>query len=144
MKFFKSFLIVAAVAFSAASAMADTVEMTLLDHVMPTTQFSSGKTKIALIDSVVLFGSHEGRSIFDLQAGFNGDTKPGPGEVSGANFIAGGFLKVSTLIAGYAHYPDHWKFLNSIEHGPYIQYDFRRDEWYGGYQVGLAFQLQPK
>ncbi len=122
----------------------DLVTSTLLDHVMPVTQFKSGETKVALVDSVIQIGSIGGKSILDLQAGFSGATKPESDEVKSVNFIAGAFLKVSSLIGDKVKFPEHWKFLRAIEHGGFINYDFRKKEWLGGYQAGLAFTLNPK
>ena len=116
---------------------------TLIDHIGPVTQFQSGKTKIALMDSVVQIGSIKGKSILDLQAGINGNTKPEEGQVTSANFIAGGFLKLNSLTAGNVNFPEHWKFLSSLEHGPFLIYDFRLKGFYGGYQCGLSFSLNP-
>lgn len=123
---------------------ADLVQMTLLDHVSPVTQFKNGETKIALVDSIVRIGSYKGKSILDLQAGFNGETKPDAGEVSGVSLLGGGFLKVSSLVGSVVKYPEHWQFLKALEHGPSLFYDFREKTWQASYQVGLAFSLQPK
>lgn len=117
---------------------------TLIDHVGPVTQFQSGETKLALMDSVVQIGKIKGESILDLQLGINGETKPDAGEVTSANFLAGGFLKVNSLIGENVTYPPHWKFLSSLEHGPFLHYDFRKKGFYGGYQAGLFFSLDPK
>lgn len=122
----------------------DLITASLIDHVSVVTQFQSGKVKLALTDSIIQIGSYKGKSIFDLQAGFSGDTKPESDEAAAANFIAGGFLKMNTLLADSVHFPDQWKFLNSIEHGPALFYDAREKVWRGSYQVGLAFGLNPK
>ena len=114
---------------------------TLLDHVTTVTQFASGKTNLALLDSVVLIGSYKGQSILDLQAGFNGTAAP---ESAGMNLVAGGFFKVSSLLKDKMHLSPQWKFLNSLEHGVAYQYDFRNKRDYVVYQVGLAFTLNPK
>lgn len=121
----------------------DIITSTLLDHVMTVTQFKNAETKLALVDSIVQVGSLKGKSIFDLQAGFNSETKPDANDPSGINWIAGGFLKFSTLMSGNVKYPEHWKFLNSLEHGPTLMYDFREKEWFGSYQLGLSFKLSP-
>lgn len=117
---------------------------TLVDHVTTVTQFRSGETHLALMDSVVQIGKVNGGSILDLQAGFSGDVKPDASEPRGMNFLGGGFLKVSSLLKGKINFPSHWTFLNSIEHGAVVIYDFRDKVWRGGYQVGLAFSLNPK
>lgn len=127
------------------AAEGDLVTATLLDHVMPVTQFQNGTTKIALVDSIIQIGNSNDGSILDLQAGFSGDTRPEPGDPRGVNWIAGGFFKISTLLRGKLHLPEHWKFLNSLEYGPALFYDGRTKEWTGSYiQVGLAFTLNPK
>lgn len=128
---------------SASVGAQDQITATLLDHVMTVTQFHGTDTRIALVDSVIQLGSVKGKSIFDLQAGFSGDTNPEAGDPTGINYIAGGFLKVSSLLNTDSIYPEHWKFLRSIEHGPVAMYDFRTKEIEAYYQVGLAFQLQP-
>lgn len=122
----------------------DLITSTLLDHIMPVTQIKSGETKVALVDSVVQIGKIKGKSIFDIQAGISGDTKPETGEAQAVDFIAGGFLKVSSLIGDKVSFPEHWKFLQALEHGGFANYNFRDEEWLGGYQVGLAFTLNPK
>jgi len=121
----------------------DLITTTLLDHVVPCVQFRSGETKIALVDSVVQIGSYEGRSLLDLQAGFNGEVAPEPGDPNGASLIAGAQFKVSSLINAKLHLPDQWEFLRSLEHGPFVNYDFREKDWFGGYQIGLAFNPTP-
>lgn len=121
----------------------DIFTATLLDHVGPVTQFQNGKTKLALVDSVIQIGNSFDRSIFDIQVGFNGNTKPQSDEVTSADLIAGGFLKVSSLLWTKIAYPQEWEFLRAVEHGPFMFYDFRAKEWHGGYQVGLAFDLNP-
>lgn len=137
-------MLIASLLFVVAPAEAGMIEATLLDHVMTVTQFTSGETKLALVDSVVQIGSKEGRSILDLQAGFSGNVKPEPDQVQAANLVGGAFLKVSTLISGQVNFPSHWEFLNSLEHGAYAMYDFRDKDTDFGYQVGLAFDLAPK
>lgn len=122
----------------------DIITSTLLDHVTVVTQLQNGKTKYALMDSVVQIGQVNGKSILDLQAGINGDTKPAADEVNGANFLAGVWLKVNPFLATKINLPEHWQFLKSLEHGPTLSYDFRDMIWTGSYQVGLAFGLNPK
>lgn len=120
------------------------IESTLLNHVMTVTQFQNGKTKLALMDSVIQIGKYKNRSIFDLQAGFNGNTRPQSGEPNSANLVLGGFLKVSPFLAELVIFPEHWKFLSSLEHGFALNYDTREQVWRGSYQVGLAFTLNPQ
>jgi hypothetical protein len=140
----KMFVIVGVLLIANSLKAADLITTTLLDHVMPVTQVVSKDTKMALVDSVIQIGSKNKRSIVDLQAGFSGEVKPEPGDVSGVNLIAGGFFKVNTLLSDVINYPDHWKFLNSLEWGPVYFYDFREKRDYAGIQFGLAFSLQPK
>lgn len=122
----------------------DLIQSTLLDHVSTVTQFKSGETKIALMDSVVLIGSYKGHSLLDLQLGLSSETNAEPGEPSGGSFIYGGLFKVSSLTKGIVEFPEHWKFLNAIEHGVSWVYDSRAKDDYVSYQVGLAFGLNPK
>lgn len=120
------------------------IETTLLDHVSTVTQFKNGETKLALMDSIVLIGHKKGKSVFDIQAGFSGETKPEPNGIRGANIVVGGFLKINTLIQDNVSFPVQWEFLNSLEHGISYVYDFREKKDYVSYQVGLAFDLDPK
>lgn len=122
----------------------DLITSTLLDHVTTVTQFRSGETNLALLDSVVRIGNVKGRSIFDIQAGFSGETKPEPGEATAANFVVSGLFKVSSLIKDKIDFPEQWEFLRSIEHGLAVTYDFREKDEFVSYQVGLAFSLKPK
>lgn len=140
-KFILFILCMTAVVFLKAENM---IVSTLIDHVGPVTQFQSGETKLALMDSVVQIGKIKGKSILDLQLGFNGETKPEAGEVTSANFLTGGFLKISSLVGENVNYPAHWTFLSSLEHGPFLHYDLREKVWRGGYQAGLFFSLDPK
>lgn len=119
------------------------IEATLIDHVMPVTQFRSNKTKLALLDSVILIGKIDNKSILDLQLGFNGDVKPEHDKANSADFVAGAFLKVSSIINSHIVFPQHWEFLRALEHGAFIQYDWRDKNVYGGYQAGLSFKLNP-
>lgn len=116
---------------------------TLTEHVTTVTQFKSGETKLALMDSVLLIGKINGSSVLDIQAGFSGNTRPEAGKTTAADVTAGVFFKVSSLIRGRVQFPPEWTFLNSIEHGPFFNYDFREHRSLGGYQVGLAFTLNP-
>lgn len=140
----KEIVVAAGLVLCAAVAHADMVAATLIDHVAPVTQFKSGETKLAVVDSVIQVGSVNGKSLFDLQAGFSGETAPQSGEVTGANFIVGGFFKVSSLLNGHVKFPAHWDFLKAVEHGVAYTYDLREKRDYVSYQVGLAFSLQPK
>lgn len=120
------------------------VRGTLLDHVTYAVQAVDGETKGVFVDSIVLIGSHNGRSIFDIQAGFAGDARPDSSEEKGIKWITGGFLKVSSLIRDTVHLADQWKFLNSLEYGVKYEYDWTEKRDYVGAQIGLAFTLQPK
>lgn len=141
----RKLLTVAILIYSVSFANAENIiESTLLDHVVTVTQFRSGKTNLALLDSIVRIGSINESSILDIQAGFSGATKPEPGQSAAANLVAGAFLKVNPFLDSYVSFPEHWKFLSSLEHGAYINYDAREKAWYGGYQAGLAFGLNPK
>lgn len=141
---FKHILIATLISLFPHISHADMVVATLIDHVSPVTQIKNGETKLALVDSVIQIGSYNGKSIFDLQAGFSGETAPQSGEVAGANLVVGGFFKVSSLMNGHVHFPEHWAFLKAVEHGVAYTYDFREKRDYVSYQIGLAFALQPK
>ncbi len=129
--------------FCITNAKADMVTSTLLDHVGPVTQFKNGETSIAVVDSIVMIGSYKGKSILDLQAGFNSDIKPEPGQTAGADLIAGGFFKLSSLVGDKLHVPAHWEFLRSLEYGVSYFYNFREKRDFLALQVGLAFDLNP-
>lgn len=122
----------------------DIFTATLIDHVMTVTQIKNGETDLALVDSIIQIGKINGGSILDLQAGFGTTVTPDAGDPTGANLLVGGFFKVSSFMKGYVKYPDQWKFLNSIEHGPVYFWDFREKRDFVGYQIGLAFGLNPK
>jgi len=138
------FTIITVLALSHGAKADDIFTATLLDHVMTVTQIKSGETTLALVDSVVQIGSYNKLSILDLQAGFSNNVKPESNEAAGANWMVGGFFKISTLLKDKIHFPDQWKFLNSLEHGPVYFYDLRTKKDFVGYQIGLAFGLNPK
>lgn len=140
----KLLIAVAVVVASFSSAKAGLVEKSLLDNVMTVTQFKNGETNLALMDSVIQFGKMNDKSIFDLQAGFSGNTKPSESEVHAADIIAGGFFKISSLLDNKTNFPPNWEFLRSLEHGIVWQYDFRERRDFIAYQVGLSFDLNPK
>ena len=140
----KKMLFVLVMLLTTIPAKADIITSTLLDHVTTVTQFQNGKTKYALMDSVIQIGKINRKSFLDLQAGINGDTKPNPNEVNGASFLAGAWLKVNPFLENVATFPGEWQFLRSLEHGPALSYDFRDRIWVGSYQIGLAFGLSPK
>lgn len=122
----------------------DLIQKTLLEHVSTVTQFKSGETKLALVDSVILIGNYKGRSIFDLQAGYSAETNPDSGEANAGNFIIGGLFKVSSLLKDKIKFPAQWVFLNSIEYGLKYDYDTREKRDYVSLQVGLDFSLNPR
>ena len=115
------------------------VVTTLIEHVSPTTQIISGATKIGLMDSVVLIGKVNGASILDLQAGYLQDTVSG----TDGSFVLGGFCKISSFLKDKIQFKDEWLFLKAIEHGPFYSYNFKEHHGFGGYQIGLAFSLNP-
>lgn len=140
----KMIMLVAVLLMGASAKAEDVIKTTLLDHVTTVTMFKSGESNLALMDSVVLLGSVDGKSIFDLQAGFSGETQPASDEPTGASLLVGGFFKVSSLLNTKAKFPAHWEFLRSLEHGVSYVYDFREKRDFVAYQVGLAFSLNPK
>lgn len=140
----KALMLLAVLMLSVSVKAEDLIKTTLLDHVTTVTMFKSGESNLALMDSVILLGSVDGKSLFDIQAGFSGETRPEEGEPTGASLLAGGFFKVSSLINAKAKFPAHWEFLRSLEHGVSYVYDFRQKRDFVAYQVGLAFGLNPK
>lgn len=142
-KFILMLLSLALVSGVKALELTDQVTLTLLDHVTLSSQIGDGEKKAALLDSVVLIGSHNGRSVFDIQAGFSGDARPEVGQ-AGLNWIASGFLKVSSLVRDRVKFADHWKFLNALEYGVSYSYDFTQKRDYAAIQLGLAFGVEPK
>ena len=129
----------------AMSALGDQIKTTLLDHVQTVTQISdNGETKIALLDSIVQALQYKGEYLLNGQFGFPQNVDPDAGQTGGADFIAGLFVRLNPLVNRLVHYPDHWVFLQAIEHGPAWNYDFRTDENYFSYNIGLAFSLKPK
>jgi hypothetical protein len=122
-----------------------TVNSSLIDHVGLVSQLDArGTTRAALLDSVVEIGNFQGSDFLDVQAGFTGDTQPDPNQPKGINYTAGLLLRVDPFIKAYVTFPDHWDFLKSIQHGPFFNYDFRDHQSYVGYQLGMAFKLEPK
>lgn len=120
----------------------DQIKLTLIDHVSVANQVKEGDSRVVMVDSIVLIGKHEGRSIFDLQGGIAGDARPEAGQ-SGINWIAGGFLKVSTFTKDKLKLADHWAFLNSLEYGLKYDYDFTQKKDYLALQFALSFGLAP-
>lgn len=121
----------------------DQIKLTLLDHVTMSTQFGDGEKKTALLDSVVLIGSHNGRSVFDIQGGLAGNIRPDPDE-TGINWLVNGYFKVSTLLRDKIHFADHWRFLNALEYGVSYSYNLTDKRDYVSVQAGLAFGLAPQ
>lgn len=140
----KTMALLAILLISATVKAEDLIKASLLDNVATVTMFKNGETNLAMMDSVLMFGDFGGKSIFDLEAGFSGETRPEPGEPTSASLLVGGFFKVSTFLNTKAHFPEHWEFLRSLEHGVVYVYDFREKRDYVAYQVGLAFDLNPK
>ena len=121
------------------------ISATLLDHVQITTQIDArGTTRITLLDAFIRAWDYKGDLVLNGQFGITGDVQPDPGQTAGANFIAGGFVRLDPFLNQHVVFPNHWKFLGAVEHGPGWHYDFRTHESYVNYQIGLAFQLKPK
>lgn len=130
-------------AMASAIQIGDQVKATLLDHVTPVNQFAEEGNRVALMDSVILIGSTNGRSILDIQGGIVSDTRPESANEAGINWAAGALLKVSSLLRDDIKFADQYRFLNAIEYGLFINRDFTQEEWRWGAQIGLSFQLQP-
>lgn len=120
----------------------DQIKLSLLDHVVAANQIADGGNRVVLVDTIVLIGKHNGRSILDLQGGIAGDSRPEADEV-GINWLGGAFFKISSLIRDQVHFADQYKFLNALEYGLFVNRDFTQKEWVSGIQVGLAFSLNP-
>lgn len=121
----------------------DQFKLALLDKVSTVSQFRSGETTLALMDSVIMIGQKNGRSILDLQAGFGSDTKPEPDQVAGANFLYGGVLHISSLVKDKIPFAPDWKFLNALEYGVAYTHDSRENSDFWSLQAGLSFTLNP-
>lgn len=116
------------------------ITTTLLSRVSAVSQFRNGETRAAAVDSVVLIGKYQGRSILHLQAGWTKDTTTG----ENASFIYGAQFRLDPFVNEKLNLPEAWQFLRSLEHGPAIHYNRDLKGWYGSYQVGLAFGLNPQ
>jgi hypothetical protein len=123
----------------------DLIKTTLTEHVATVTQFKSRETRLALVDSVILIGRTNGKSILDVQAGFSGTTVDGAvsGEPNSADLILGGQFKISSILSNSIKFSPEFVFLNSLEYGPSYFYDTRTHSGYLSFQVGLAFNLNP-
>jgi hypothetical protein len=134
-------LLVSSIGFT--EGLEDQFKLALLDHVDTVVQFRDNDTNIALMDSILMMGHRDGRSILDLQAGFGGETKPEPGEVNQANFLYGAMFNISSLIKDKIPFASDWKFLNSLEYGVAYTHDSRENNDYWSLQAGLTFTLNP-
>jgi hypothetical protein len=123
-----------------AEPLGDIIKTTLLGRVSAVSQFRNGGTKAAAVDSIILIGSYKGRSLIHIQGGFNKDTTTG----ENATFIYGVQVRFDPFINEKLNLPASWEFLRSLEHGPAIHYDTDKKGWYGSYQVGLGFGLNPQ
>lgn len=122
-----------------AEPLGDMITTTLLSRVSAVSQFRSGETRAAAVDSIILIGKYEGKSILHLQAGFSKD----PTTDENASFIYGAQLRLDPFVNAKLNLPDAWQFLKSLEHGPALHWDQKEKIWIGSYQVGLAFGLNP-
>ena len=141
----RKFILFAVLMCTALASRAGLIESTLLDHVTLNTMFQDEETKLSLMDAVVRIGNYKGKSIVDLQLGFDSDVAPEPGEPSGASFLAGGYFKLSSLVNAKLNLPEHWEFLRAVEYGTSYNHNFRDKEWeWTILQLGLAFDPAPK
>ena len=126
------------------SSFADFVKATLLERVSAVSQFDfKGSERIALMDSILLIGKYNDRSIIHIQGGVNKETNPDQSPSNTTDFVWGAQFRLDPFLNGDMDFPAGWEFLRALEHGPAIHYDTRVKAWYGYYQVGLAFGLQP-
>lgn len=127
-----------------ASPLSDHFSATLLDHVSVTALVQSGETDVALLDSIIQIGKHNGEYLAGIQAGFSGSMNPEPGEVSGAGYLVGITLRLNPLIKDKVDFPPQWEFLRALEFGPSYHRDLRDNKDIWGVSVGLAFDPAPK
>lgn len=127
-----------------ANPFTEQVRATLLDHVSLTALVQDGETDLALLDSVIQIGKHNGEYLLGLQAGFSGSVSPDPGAPSGAGYLVGATLRLSPLVKGKVALSPQWEFLRALEYGPSYHYDLREKESMWGLAVGLAFDPAPK
>lgn len=142
-------LIVAALIFVAsnvqAAGIADQFSATLLDHVSITGLVQDGHTDVALLDSIIQIGKHNGEHVLGLQAGFAGaGSTTESQEATGAKYLVGATLRLSPFIKSGVNMPAHWEFLKALEFGPAYHYDLREKESKWSIAVGLAFDPAPK
>jgi hypothetical protein len=148
----KTMMLLAMMALCAGAAKAEDIrdlfKATLLDHVDLMTlyrldQSEPESVRLAMVDSIVRFGSYKGASLIDIQGGFFGNTKPVEGEANVANWIGGIQVRIDPYLKGRIPFPAEWTFVNSIEHGPVVYRDFTNNDWVIRYAVGLSFGLEP-
>lgn len=118
----------------------DLVKTTLLDRVSAVSQFQNGQTLAAAVDSIVLIGSYHGRSLLQIQGGFNKDTTSD----ENGSFIYGAQFRLDPFVTERLNLPTAWEFLRSLEFGPALHYNDDKNGWYGSFQVGLGFGLKPQ
>ncbi len=122
----------------------DQITATLTDHVSAHTQYTTkGENRLALLDSIIIIGKYHGASIAQGRFGFTGIANPSGGVDRGAGYVADVFINAAPFIRDYVHLDDSWIFLNSLEVGPSLGYDFRSHHSIYSVSVGLAFGLNP-
>lgn len=124
-------------------------EASLMDHVVTSTMFGftkhdSGPPRLLLVDSVIRIGRYENESLFDIQAGFFGNSNNVEDEADVANWIVGGQLRLDPFTRKYINLSPAYEFLNAVEHGLVGYYDFTNKHFIAGYSVGLSFDLFDK
>lgn len=138
-------LLLGFVSMSKAEGIGDQITTTLTDHVSAHSQWTTkGEHRLALMDAVILIGKMDGSAIAQGRFGFTAITNPDGGVERGSGYVADVYLNLSPFVRKYVKLAPHWTFLNSIEAGPSIGYDFRAHHTVYSFSVGLAFGLQPK
>lgn len=127
-----------------AEGLGDQITASLIDHVAAHSQYTAkGENRLALLADIVEIGKLNGKAIGQLRFGFTGIANAAGGVDRGAGYVADAYINAAPFVRKYVKLAPEWEFLNSVEVGPSVGYDFRSHHTVYSLSVGLAFNLKP-
>lgn len=95
----------------------------LVTHVQAVDQVTSEGNKIALVDSILLIGHLKHDYLAHGRFGYNATRNP-DGSYNGGGFQASLFFPLNNVLKSALAIPSQYQFLNGLQWGPSVGYDF--------------------
>ena len=113
----------------------------LITHVQAVDQVTSKGNKLALVDSVLLAGHLKNDFIAHGRVGYSATRNP-DGTYTGGGMQASVFVPVNNIVKSIVVIPEQYAFLNGLQYGPSVGYDFAAHHDF--FSIDIGWQYGPK